>query len=86
MNDFTHIIDEMQLQYGPGITRHLVQIYNLRISYPHTDILLFNNEAAGAFRRVKLYPDVAAAHAYSVGQTSYVPTGSVFGSNVSPHN
>ena len=68
------------------MNRHLVQIYNLRISYPRTGILLFNDDAAGEFRHVKLHPDVAAAHAYSVGQTLYFPTGSVFGSNSSPYN
>ena len=68
------------------MTRHLVQIYNLRISHPQTDILLFDDDAARAFRHVKLHPDVAAAHAYSVGQTLCMPTGSVIGSNVSPHD
>ena len=86
LNHFTHTSDEIDLHYGSALNRHLVQIYNLRISYPQTDILLFDDDAAGAFRHVKLHPDVAAAHAYSVGQTLYVPTGSVFGSNVSPHN
>ena len=38
------------------MNRHLVQIYNLRISYPHTDILLFDDDAAGAFRHVKFHP------------------------------
>ena len=86
VNDFTHTCDEMQLHYGLAMNRHLVQIYNLKISYPHMGILLFKDEVSGSLRHVKLHPDVAVARAYSVCQTLHVHAGSVFGSNASPHN
>ena len=68
------------------MTRHLVQIHNIRMSYPHKEILLFNKDASGACPHVKLNPQVVVSHAYSVGQTLYMPIGSVFGANVIPHN
>ena len=86
MNDFAHAGDDIQLYYESAMNRRLVQIYNLRISYPHTDVLLFDDDVDGEFGHVKLHPGVAVAHAYSVGQTLCVPTSSVFGSNVSTHN
>ena len=63
-----------------------MQICNLCASYLQTDILLFDDDAAGVFRHAKLHPDVTVAHTYSVGQTLHIPIGSAFGSNVSLHN
>ena len=52
----------------------------------YDEFLLFDDEASGAFRHVKLHPQIAASHAYSVGQTLHMSIGSVFGTNVIPHN
>ena len=68
------------------MTRYLVRTHNIRMSYHNREILLFDDDAAGAFRHVKLHPQVAAAHSYSVGQTLYVHIGTVFGANVGPHD
>ena len=35
---------------------------------------------------MKLHPDIAGAHSFVIKDTLHVPLGSVFGSNVSPHN
>ena len=78
--------DEIELQHRTAMTRHLVQMCNLRISHPSKEILTFDNDASGAIRNVKLHSQVAAAHAHSVGQTLHTPIGSVFGTNVIPHN
>ena len=86
LNQFTHTSDEIDLHYRLALNRYLMQIYNLHISYPTIDILLFNDNAVGAFRYINLYPDITAAYAYSVGQTLYILTRSVFGSNISLHN
>ena len=47
---------------------------------------MFDDDASGAFRHIKLHPDVTGAHAFVIKNKLYVPLGSVFGSNVSPHN
>ena len=86
VNYFTSTVDEKQLNYGIAMTRHLLCTWNLRISYLDTDILLFDDDAAGVFHHVKIHPEVAAAHVYSVGQTLHIPIGSTFDSNVSPRN
>ena len=86
INDFTKVEDEIELQYGKTFKGYLKRIYNLRITYRFKEILLFDDDASGAFRHIKLHPDIVGAHAFIIGDTLYVPIGSVFGSNASPCN
>ena len=62
------------------------RIYNLRIIYKLKEILLFDDDDSGALSHIKMYPDIVGEYAFIIGHTLYVPIGSVFGSNVSPHN
>ena len=86
INDFTSPEDEIELQYGHTFKNYLKRIYNLRITYSNKEILLFDDDASGAFRHIKLHSDVAGAHTFIIRNKLYLPLGSVFGSNVSPHN
>jgi len=86
INNFTSPEDEIELQYRHTFKNHLKRIYNLRITYSNKEILLFDDDASGAFRHIKLHPDVAGAHAFIIRNKLYLPLGSVFGSNISPHN
>ena len=63
--------------------RHVVQAWNIRISYPDKEILLFNDDASGVFLRVKLYLQVVLAHVYSADQTLCMLIYSKFGASVS---
>ena len=67
------------------MTNHLVQIHNMRFSYPNKVILLFDYDASGAFLHAKLYPQDAVANVCSFGQTLCMPVSPVFGTNFSPH-
>ena len=58
VNHFASPEHEITLRYGNALTRHLTRIYNLRISYPNTEILLCDDDASGAFRHVKYHPDI----------------------------
>ena len=71
---------------GTAMTRYLVQIHNMRISCPNKEIVIFDDDASGAFRHANLYPQATASHAHSVGQKLCIPVDPFFGSNVSPHN
>ena len=86
INNFTSPDDKVELQYGHTFKNHLKRIYNLWITYSNKEILLFDDDASGAFRYIKLHPDVVGAHAFIIRSNLYVLLGSVFGSNVSPHN
>ena len=86
INQFASTSDEIELQHGMSMARRLVQICNLRLSHATKEILLFDDDASGVFRHVKLHPQVALDHMHSVGQTLCKPIVSVFGANVSLHN
>lgn len=67
-----------------AFVRHLIQIYNLRISYPREEIFLFDDDVSGSFKLTKYHPDVAVTHSFKLDKSLYIPLGSTFGSNVSP--
>ena len=86
VNCMTHTANEPDLIYGTTWNRHLTQIWNLRISYPDEDILVFDDDVSGAFRHAKHNPDIASAISFVIGELLFIPTGQTFGSNTSPAN
>ena len=77
---------EPRIVYGNTFTRHLESIWNLRISHPYSDILLFDDDVKGAFRHCKYHPDIATAFSFAVDQLLFIPLGGTFGSITSPAN
>ena len=86
INAFTSTKDEITLHCSTSMIRHLIRTCKIRMSYQDINILLFDDDAVGSFHYVKFHSQIAAAHSYSIGKTLYVPTGTVFGANVSPQN
>lgn len=68
------------IHYGDAFERHMIGIYNLRITYPTTEIYLWDDDVSGAFRHVKYHPDIATAFAYTIHQYLILSIGQVFGS------
>ena len=83
-NQFTFPECKTNLEYGSAFTRHLAQIYNLRISYPKEELLLFGEDVSGTFKQKKYHPDVSAAHSFKLDESLYIPLGSIVCSNASP--
>ena len=77
---------EPEIIYGTTFMRHLEIIWNLRITYPDIDILLFDDDVKGAFRHSKYHPDVASAFSFIVANHLFIPMGGTFGSITSPAN
>lgn len=77
---------EPNIIYGETFMRLLETIWNLRISYPVSDILLFDDDINGAFRHCKYHPDVVSAFAFIIAQFLFIPLGGTFGSITSPEN
>ena len=69
INQFDSTIDEIELHRWLATTRHIVQICNMRMFYPDKETLLFDDDASGVLRHVKLQPQAAEAYAHYVGQT-----------------
>jgi len=83
---WTSASHEPQIWYGTAFSRHLVRIWNLRISYPNTDILLWDDDVSGAFRLIKYNPEIATAFSAILDKYLCVPVGQVFGGNTSAQN
>ena len=52
---------EPEIVYGTAFQRHLQVVWNSRISHPHSEIILFNDDVEGAFRHCQYHPDIATA-------------------------
>jgi hypothetical protein len=61
-------------------------IWNLRITYPDTAILLGDNDITGAFRLIKYNPWVVSMHGFVVDDFLGLATGQTFGDTASPGN
>ena len=57
---------EPEIVYGTAFQRHLEVIWNSRISHPHSEILLFDDDVKGAFRHCKYHPDIATAFSFII--------------------
>ena len=78
--------DEPDLVYGSAFMRHLVSVYNQRITYVDDVIFLMDDDVAAAFRLPKYHPDIAGAFCHIVCGLLLISVGQTFGSNFSPHN
>ena len=66
INMMQHPEKSPKIVFGTAFLQHLIRIYNLRISYPNTDILLWDDDVSGAYRIPKYHPNVAGAFAFAV--------------------
>jgi hypothetical protein len=60
-----------------------MQIYNLRISFPDREILLFD-DVVSAFRQIKYHPNVLSSKGFCDHKYLFIQTGLTFGDNSSP--
>ncbi len=82
--ELTQTGKELQCLFGDSFQKILTRIWNLRISYPNSDIILHASDVKSCFRQLKHHPDVAGALSFIVADILYVPCGLTFGSNFSP--
>lgn len=71
------------IQYGDTFDKHLIRIWNLRISHPKEIIFLWDDNVAGAFRQGKYNPEVESAFSFLIFNRLWIPCGMVFGGNTS---
>lgn len=75
---------ELDCEYGAVFKRLCTRIWNLRISYPDSDIILHANDVKSCFRQLKHHPDVMGAFSYIVGDLLYLSCGLTMGADFSP--
>eukprot|EP00957_Ditylum_brightwellii_P111927 8535985-Ditylum_brightwellii.AAC.1 len=64
----THVKYEPEVTFGQILTKHLIRIWNLRLSYPEEDIILWDDDATGAFMQCKLHLDIAQVFSFIIEQ------------------
>ena len=65
--------------YGNVLQCHWKLIWNLGVSHPTEDILLYMDDIDAAFHHIIYHPDTAIAFAYVFGDFLVVPVGMIFG-------
>ena len=73
-----------QVYYGNALLRHWQHIWNMRISFPTEDILLYKDDIEAAFHRIHYNPVAAIAFAYVFSEFLVIPVGMIFGARNSP--
>ena len=72
------------VNYGSAFSRVLTRIWNLRISRPSSDIILYKDDLVSAFRRIRYHPDVVPAFLYVFDDLLLLPIGGLFGPRNTP--
>ena len=72
--------------FGDARQRIWTRLYNLRITYPSTDIIIHANDVKSCFRQIKLHPDIMGAFSYIIANTLFLSCGLPFGTDFSPQN
>ena len=86
MNDWLNKAAELALYFADTFMLFLVWIWNLRITYPFLEILLGEDDCAGAFRHAKHHPMLVGMHCALLLGIFIAFTGQTFGSSASPGN
>jgi hypothetical protein len=76
--------DTPAVTYSDALERHLINIWNTRITYPREDILQHTDDVEGAFHRIPYHPDMAVCFAYVFEEFLVIPVGMIFGAGDSP--
>ena len=80
----TNVRNESEVTFGTALPNHLIRIWNLRITYPDTDILLWDHDATEAFHQCKYHPGIAQVFYFIVEKVLFIPCAQTFGGNTSP--
>ena len=85
-NAFTNKKDEPPCTFGPAFITLLIDIYNLRISFPNHELWLGFDDITGAFRLLKFAPEAVSGEAIQVGNNLHFAVAQTFGDTTSPPN
>jgi hypothetical protein len=77
---------EMRCLYGDAFVTFLERIWDLRITYPLSDIAMHANDIKSCFRQMKLHPDIVPAFSIVIANYLFLQTALPFGMDFSPQN
>ena len=77
---------EPEIVYGSSFMNYLQYIWNCRIIFTASDIMLMDDDVKGAFRYCKYHPCVAAAFSFIIQNILFISLGGTFGIIVTSSN
>ena len=83
MNQVTPTVNEAEVTFGYVHLYFCIWIWNLRITYPDSEIWLAFIDISSCFRWPRIFPCLAAAFGFIIGPLFYAANAMVFGSVVS---
>jgi hypothetical protein len=86
INDWTDKTNEPPLTFAGALVATLTWIWNLRITYPHLEIYVCDDDITNSFRQIKYPPNLAGLHCKIATGVMFVDTGQTFGNNTNPPN
>ena len=86
MNDVTPTDNEAEVTFGSTWLDFLVWLYNIRVSFPDSDILLGMADIKACFRYPRIAPDLVGAFGFMAMNLYFLATAMVFGSTVSANS
>ena len=87
LNDCMHKSDPVQCPptfYASAQRRHWTHIWNLRVTHPREEIVLYKDDINAAFHRGRYHPDAASAYSYVWLEWLIIHVGLIFGGRNSP--
>jgi len=78
--------NEPEIVFATAELRHLIRIYNLRISFPNSEIRIMDDDVTAAFKQVKFNPELVASKGYCVKNIVALNVAQSFGDCSSPPN
>ena len=86
INDVTDAKQEPDIHFAGAFVEQLAWIWNLRITYPHEELYIGDDDVSGAFRQVKYHPNMVSLHSCLAFGHLFMYTGQTFGDAPSPPN
>ena len=86
INDWTNKDREGPVTFAPAFMDTCIWLYNLRISYPHDELYLGDDDISGAFRHLKYHPNLVPMHCFMLAGFCCASIGMNFGGTTSPSN
>ena len=86
INDVIDAKQEPDIHFAGAFVEQLAWIWNLRITYPHEELYIGDDDVSGAFRQVKYHPNMVSLHSCLAFGHLFMYTGQTFGDAPSPPN
>jgi hypothetical protein len=85
-NDWTSKDDELPVIFPASERAYYKEVYNLRITYPTEDIVQGDDDVQGAFKHLRINPNLLGMHAFMFDSVIGFNTSQIFGGETCPLN